>query len=218
MITPSVTSDVTTKEKNIAQHSHKLLSIFGKRQNSFLSHRSTKILCNTYRPKNSLMQAAKKQRSFPTCFFSGDKNIYHRQLLTSRTRMCFVWAIQLRNSLKNNQCICKAWSVETILRQSSIKDKTDRGWEWFHGKRKGGPGNFFHTASLIAVAFGPSLEITPCLNSPYVSGDSQNQLIQSCAKEARDTSSQICWLLSRATWWSRCQNRESKPDYSQPCC
>lgn len=44
------------------------------------------------------------------------------------------------------------------------------------------------------------LEIVPCLNSPYVPGDSQNQLIQSCAKEARDTSSQICWLLSRARW------------------
>lgn len=65
-------------------------------------------------------------------------------------------------------------------------------------KRGGGPGNFFFTVSRIAVDFGPSLEIVPSLNSPYVLGDSQNQLIQSCAKEARDTSSQICWLLSRA--------------------
>lgn len=29
-----------------------------------------------------------------------------------------------RNSLKNNQCICKAGCVETILRQRSIKDQT----------------------------------------------------------------------------------------------
>lgn len=65
-------------------------------------------------------------------------------------------------------------------------------------KREGGPGNFFLTASQIAVAFGPSLGIVPSLNSPYVPGDSQNQLIQSCAKEARDTSSQICGPLSRA--------------------
>lgn len=151
-----------------------------------------KNLCNSYRSKNSLIKRAKKQACLPTCFCSSDRNYCDSRLLTSRTHMYHMYFVCATTSV-----YVKPDLLKKILRQRSIKDQTGsvgRGNE----KRGGGPVNFFLTASRIAVAFGSSLEIVPTLNSPYVPGDSQNQLIQSCAKEARDTSSQICWLLSRA--------------------
>lgn len=124
MITSLVTLDPPTEETTIAQHSHKLLSIFGRWQTPVLSHFSAKIdvKCKT---KGFFYEESKGKKFFPTWFFSGCKNNYDRQLLTSRTYVPHLGHIAKKQwKLKINQYICQAWSIETILRQSSIKDKT----------------------------------------------------------------------------------------------
>lgn len=177
----------------------KLLSVFGKWESFFSSSLNNKNLSNTYRAKNSVLERAKNQRSSPTHLFVCDENNNSWQSLTWRARV-FRLDHTDKSSVGNSQCIHKA--------ANSLKAKEHWGsdfGEWGSNfTERGGFRNFFCTASVIEIAFGPSLESIPHPNSPYVPGDSQNQLIQSCAKEARDTSSQICWLLSRARWWSRC--------------
>lgn len=177
----------------------KLLSVFGKWESFFPHLSTTKISPTPTEQRIPSWSEQKNQRSSPTRLCLCEENNNSWQSLTCRAHV-FCLDHTDKSSMGNNQCLYKATnSLEAKEHQGS--DFGERGGNF---TERGGLGNFFHTASVIETAFGPSLKSIPRPNSPYVPGDSQNQLIQSCAKEARDTSGQICWLLSRARWWSRC--------------